>query len=185
MIQQRLMETSKDKQTAQIRLSQQSWGFAAILGASGRKTHTASAAARPHCPECSLLPLLLPLSSFSLCCISAGPHRSTAPSPFSSPSGVCFSRLPCFPHTPPARPLNSLTPQPPSGLPPLLTRSSDCTVPHLHSFGGSSSCTRACPGSCCGCCALYSRWAPFRSGKVERIRWASGTVVGGRGRGRT
>lgn len=118
MIQQRLMETSKDKQTAQIRLSQQSWGFAAILGASGRKTHTASAAARPHCPECSLLPLLLPLSSFSLCCISAGPHRSTAPTPFSSPSGVCFPRLPCFPHTPPARPLNS------PSLPPVCLPSS-------------------------------------------------------------
>lgn len=136
-------------------------------------TLTASAAARPHCPECSLLPLLLPLSSFSLCCISAGPHRSTALSPFSSPHRVCFLRLPCFRHTPSPTP----PPQPPSGLPLLLTRSSDCTEPHLHSSGGSLSCMRACPGSCCGCCALYSHWAPFRIGKVARTRWASGTVV--------
>lgn len=100
------------------RLSQQSRGFAAILGASGRKTHAASAAARPHCPECSLLPLLLPLSSFSLCCISAGPHRSTAPSPFSSPRGVCFPRLPCFPHIPPARSLHPPTASLRSASPP-------------------------------------------------------------------
>lgn len=138
------------------------------------------------CPP--TLPRMLPSSSpsafvifFPLLhqCGTSQIHRAVS---FFFSQRSLFSPPPLFPSHPSSPPPH--LPQPPSGLPPLLTRSSDCTVPHLHSFGGSSSCTRACPGSCCGCCALYSRWAPFRSGKVARIRWASGTVVGGRRRGR-
>lgn len=110
----------------------------------------------------------LPLSFiiFSLYCISTGPHSSTTPSfppaeILSSPSfltsPICLSILP------------SVSP---------LTRSSDCAGLHLHSSGGSWSCSYACPGSCYGCCAPYSHWAPCRTGMAVRIRWASGTVVG-------
>lgn len=60
----------------------------------------------------------------------------------------------------------------------LLTQSSDCTGPHQHSSDGSWSYRCACPCSCCGCCALYSRWAPYQTGTAVRIHSVSGTVAG-------
>lgn len=100
---------------------------------------------------------------FSFSCISTGPHSSTTPSLFFS-LGSWFSHLPCSSH-----PSNLSSPSSPLSFP-LLTRSSDCTGLHLHSSGGSSSCKHACPGSCCGCCALYSHWAPCQTGMAVRIR---------------
>lgn len=95
---------------------------------------------------------------FSLYCITTGPHSSITLSPF----------IPCRDlfQIPPSPGCLSILPS--SSL--LLTQSSDCIALHLHSSGGSSSCKYACPGSCCGCCALYSHWAPCQTGKVVRIR---------------
>lgn len=100
---------------------------------------------------------------FSLYCISTRPHSSITLSLF-FPCGDLF-QLPHSSHPPPPICLSIL---PSISL--LLTRSSDCIVLHLHSSGGSSSCKYACPGSCCGCCALYSHWAPCQTGMVARIR---------------
>lgn len=69
----------------------------------------------------------------------------------------------------------SLQPTHPPGS--LLTRSSGCTRPHLHSSGESWSCRRACPCSCCECCVLCFRWARCQTGKVARTHWASETVL--------
>lgn len=74
---------------------------------------------------------------FSHYCISAGPHSSIMIY-FFFPFGDLFQ----------------LHPSPHLSL--ILTRSSDCIELPLHSSGGSLSCKYACPGSCCGCCALYS-----------------------------
>lgn len=122
-------------------------GYAAILGSSSKKTQ---AAAHPHYPECSLFLCVFLYHPFSLlhhCRTSQLPR--TLSFFFFPPRSVGF--------------------QPPQTVCFLLTRSSDCRAPLPHSSGGSWSCTRACPGSYCGCCALCSHWAPCRTGTVARI----------------
>lgn len=135
-------------------------------------THS-STGCPPTLPRMSPLPLSpspYSLIIFSLCCISTGPHSSITLHLFFP----CWDPFQLPPSSHPPICLSS----PPPPLPLLLTQSSDCTALHLHSSGGSWSCKHACPGSCCGCCALYSHWAPCQTGMAARIRSASGTVVG-------
>lgn len=139
----------RQAEKANIRNLSVTTGYAAILGSSSRKTQ---AAAHPHYPVCSHFlcvflyhpfPPLASLQDLAAASNSLVFFLLPAALVFSPPQTVCFL---------------------------LLTRSSDCRAPLLHSSGGSSSCTCACPGSCCGCCALCSHWAPCRTGTVARIR---------------
>lgn len=123
-----------------------------------RTMHKAPPAAHPHCLECSLF-LSLSLLLYHIFSLLHQYRTSQLHNTVSFHSLQRSFSSPSFPHL-------SLHP-PSSSL--LLTQSSDCIALHLHSSGGSSSCKCACPGSCCGCCVLYSHWAPCQTGKVVRI----------------